>query len=63
MPETDLDGLRVCQLISSFHPVVGGAERATLRLSQELVRQGCSVAVLTRRYPGLPAKEDIRQSH
>lgn len=51
--------LRVCQLISSFHPVVGGAERATLCLSQELIRRGCTVTVLTRRYPGLTAKEDI----
>ena len=51
--------LRVCQLISSFHPVVGGAEQATLHLSRELSRRGCTVAVVTRRYPGLSASEEI----
>ena len=51
--------VRVCQVISSFHPVMGGAEQATLRLSRELVRRGAVVSVLTRRYPGLSRHDDI----
>ena len=51
--------VRVCQVISSFHPVMGGAEQATLRLSRELVRRGVVVSVLTRRYPGLSRHDDI----
>ncbi|NNM35309.1 MAG: glycosyltransferase family 4 protein, partial [Gemmatimonadetes bacterium] len=51
--------VRVCQVISSFHPVMGGAEQATLHLSRELVRRGAEVSVLTRRYPGLGPRDDV----
>lgn len=51
--------LRVCQLISSFHPEVGGAEQATLRLSTELDKRGCTVCIVTRRYPGLAARAEV----
>jgi glycosyltransferase involved in cell wall biosynthesis len=51
--------VRVCQLISSFYPIVGGAETATLRLSQGLLELGMEVVVLTRRYPGLSARETV----
>ncbi|MGI9629034.1 MAG: glycosyltransferase family 4 protein [Longimicrobiales bacterium] len=51
--------LRVCQLISSFYPEVGGAEQATLRLSTELDKRGCTVCIVTRRYPGLAAHAEV----
>ena len=51
--------VRVCQVISSFHPVMGGAEQATLHLSRELVRRGAGVSVLTRRYPELEPRDEI----
>jgi glycosyltransferase involved in cell wall biosynthesis len=52
--------LRVCYIISSFRPVIGGAERATETLSAELAKQGCDVVVLTRRYkPAYPPFEAI----
>lgn len=41
--------LQVCQLISSFRPVIGGAERATEQLSAALRRDGVDVIILTRR--------------
>ncbi len=42
--------LRVCHIVSSFRPVIGGAERATETLTAELRRQGADAIVLTRRY-------------
>lgn len=51
--------VRVVQVISSFHPVMGGAEQATLHLSRELVRKGAGVSVLTRRYPGLGPRDEV----
>jgi glycosyltransferase involved in cell wall biosynthesis len=41
--------VRVCQLISSFRPVIGGAERATEQLSSVLRKEGVDVIVFTRR--------------
>lgn len=40
---------RVCVLISSFFPIVGGGESHALLLSEELISQGATVFVLTRR--------------
>lgn len=51
--------VRVCQIISSFHPVVGGAERATKTLCEACLARGLDVIVVTRRYPGLPPFEEI----
>lgn len=51
--------LRVCMIISSFRPLIGGAERVTERLSAELRRQGADVHILTRRHPGLAKAETI----
>lgn len=41
---------RVCLLISSFHPRVGGGESHALSLCEEFVRTGLPVFVLTRRH-------------
>jgi glycosyltransferase involved in cell wall biosynthesis len=47
---TSRSRLRVCQVISSFHPVVAGAEKATHSLVRELRARDHDVVVLTRRY-------------
>lgn len=47
-------------LCPQFRPMVGGYERAAERLSGELVRQGCSVTVITdRRERRWPAREQV----
>jgi glycosyltransferase involved in cell wall biosynthesis len=52
--------LRACHIISSFHPVVGGAERATQTLVQALRRRDNDVIVFTRRYErDLPRYEQV----
>jgi glycosyltransferase involved in cell wall biosynthesis len=43
---------RVFMIISSFHPVVGGAERVTEAVCRGLAQDGMDVTVMTRRYPG-----------
>ncbi|MCF7838593.1 MAG: glycosyltransferase family 4 protein [Candidatus Marinimicrobia bacterium] len=48
-PATPPPAPRVCVLIGSFHPVVGGGERHAQLLCRELSRQGTTVWVLTRR--------------
>ena len=54
-----MNSIRVVMVISSFAPVIGGAERQALQLAQRLVQQGLTVQVLTRRYPGLEATEEM----
>ena len=49
MDNSDNHSLRVCHLISSFRPIIGGAERATERLCATLVKDGVDTIVLTRR--------------
>jgi len=41
----------------NFYPYIGGAEKQALELSKALVQAGASVSVLTRRLPGLLARE------
>jgi len=53
-------GPTVVHLISSFHPLIGGAERATEDLVCELRRLGADAVVLTRHWRGLPRHECIR---
>ena len=53
--------LRVVMVISSFSPIIGGAERQALQLGQSLATRGVKVQVLTRRYPGLATREEIGQ--
>jgi len=46
-------------IISSFHPVIGGAERQAQQLAARLVKKDVSVHILTRRYKGLKGYEGI----
>lgn len=57
--QTEMQMLRVVMVISSFTPIIGGAERQTHQLGKALVARGVQVSVLTRRYPGLPAQEQL----
>jgi glycosyltransferase involved in cell wall biosynthesis len=54
------DPLRVCHLLSLFHPIASGAERQALLQGEELVARGHEVHVLTRAVPGRPSDEMIR---
>ncbi|WP_342602392.1 glycosyltransferase family 4 protein [Peribacillus sp. FSL E2-0159] len=51
--------MHIVMLISSFHPLIGGAERQALRLSEKLVDSGIRVTVLTRWHEGLRKEEKI----
>lgn len=55
-----MNTIRVVMVISSFAPVIGGAERQALQLAQRLLKRGLTVEVLTRRYPGLAATEEMK---
>ena len=49
----------IYQIISSFRPLIGGAERATENLSRGLIRRGCNTEVLTSQRPGLSRIEIV----
>lgn len=52
------DGLRVCLVLETYWPQVGGGETAGRMLAQGLAHRGCRVSVLTRRsVPGTPGRE------
>lgn len=52
------DALRVCLLLETYWPQVGGGETAGRMLARGLARRGCRVSVLTRRsVPGTPGRE------
>lgn len=51
--------MRILVVTAQFLPVVGGAERQTHALAKLLIERGHRAAVLTRRLPGLAAKETI----
>ena len=56
-----MSGISILMVSANFHPyLVGGAEKQALELSRELVKQGASVLVLTRRVGGLPRKDQVR---
>jgi glycosyltransferase involved in cell wall biosynthesis len=53
--------LRVCYVVSYFHPFESGAERQALAQGSELVRRGHSVHVVTKAIAGYPvADEEFR---
>ena len=47
-------------IISFFYPHLGGAEQQALRLAAQLTKRGVHVAVLTRKFKGLPSYEVIK---
>jgi glycosyltransferase involved in cell wall biosynthesis len=51
--------IQVPMIIQSYYPVIGGAERQLAALAPLLQARGVEVCVLTRRYPGLAAKEIV----
>ncbi len=51
--------LRVVMISQGYFPLVGGAERQVTAVSQQLVRRGVEVDVITRRFPGLMPSETI----
>jgi L-malate glycosyltransferase len=53
------DALRVCALIQSFRPTVGGAELQLERLLPHLEARGVAVTVLTRGVRGTPRRERL----
>jgi glycosyltransferase involved in cell wall biosynthesis len=53
------DALRVCALIQSFRPTVGGAELQLERLLPHLEARGVDVTVLTRGVRGMPRRERV----
>ncbi len=57
MPEPDR--LRICQVLSHYHPRASGAERQALAQGGELVRRGHAVRVVTRSIPGQPRDETV----
>jgi glycosyltransferase involved in cell wall biosynthesis len=50
--------VRVCYVVSFFHPFASGAERQALAQGKELVRRGHVVHVLTRAVPGYPIDDE-----
>ncbi len=57
----DVPPVRVCHVISYFHPFVSGAERQALAQGVELVRRGHSVHVVTHAVPGYPIEDEEHQ--
>ncbi len=51
--------IRVCYVLSHFHPRQSGAERQALAQGMELVRRGHSARVITRAIPGLPRDDEV----
>jgi glycosyltransferase involved in cell wall biosynthesis len=60
-PTADGPPLRVCYVVSYFHPFASGAEGQGLAQGLELARRGHTVHVVTRAVPGYPiVDEDYR---
>ena len=53
--------MRVCYVVSFFHPFASGAERQALAQGAELVRRGHVVHVVTRAVPGYPIADEEYQ--
>src|ERR1700733_475906 len=49
--------MRLIELTDMYHPVIGGLERFVYLLSEELVRRGHEVHVVTSAIPGTPELE------
>jgi glycosyltransferase involved in cell wall biosynthesis len=57
MPE--LPPVRICYVLSYFHPIASGAERQALAQGTELVRRGHTVHVVTHAIPGAATDEEV----
>ncbi len=55
--------IRVCYVVSYFHPLESGAERQALAQGVELCRRGHSVHVVTHSVAGLPRDEVVQGIH
>ncbi len=53
------DRLRICYVLSHFHPRESGAERQALAQGRELAKRGHSVQVITRAIAGLARDESL----
>ncbi len=51
--------MRVTMVITSYHPIVGGAERQLAQLARLMLAGGNAVTVVTRHHRGLPLRETI----
>lgn len=54
--------LRVAMVITSYHPIVGGAEKQVAQLARLMRSQGHDVHVITRHHPGLAREETIEEA-
>lgn len=50
--------IKVCHILSTFAPLVGGIQKSTERLCVTLREQGVYAVVLTRRLPGLSSSDE-----
>lgn len=53
-------GIRVCHIVSTYYPSIGGVQRATGTLNRGLIQQGCDSQVLTTWLPGLRRYEVVQ---
>jgi glycosyltransferase involved in cell wall biosynthesis len=51
--------VRVCYVLSHFHPIASGAERQALAQGMELARRGHTVHVVTHAIAGAPRDEEV----
>ena len=51
--------MRVCHVVATFAPIMGGIQTATLQLCRSLRQSGVDAVVLTRRFPGTRRFETI----
>ncbi|MGG3449088.1 glycosyltransferase family 4 protein [Domibacillus aminovorans] len=51
--------MKIVMLISSFYPLMGGAEVQVRRLSNHLIKKGHQVTIVTRWHEGLKTRENI----
>ena len=59
MDDKPLYPFHVCQVIHSFYPLLGGAERVAESLSRGMIERGLDVVLATRHHRGVPRYERI----
>jgi glycosyltransferase involved in cell wall biosynthesis len=58
MADPERAPVRVCYVVSYFHPFASGAERQAMAQGAELARRGHSIHVVTRAVPGYPVDDE-----